>query len=79
MCLVCFSYRQVGMAPYPFGLSLPLPERVQAGAFVLETAFVLAVVTATDPPTPVPKSQSFAGYSGRHAAGFTALAHCTLS
>lgn len=43
------------MALYPFGLSLPLPERVQAGAFVLETAFVLAVVTATDPPPQSPR------------------------
>lgn len=41
------------MAASAFGLSLSLPERVQAGAFVLEAAFVLAVVTATDPPTPV--------------------------
>lgn len=67
------------MVAYALGLSLPLPERVQAGALVLEVAFVLAVVTATEPPTPVPKSQSLAGYPGRCAVGFTALTHYTRS
>lgn len=33
----------------PLRLQLPLPERVQAGALVLEAAFVLGVVTVTEP------------------------------
>lgn len=49
-----FSYRKVATSesrtPYPCGLSLALPERVQTGAFVLEAAFMLGVVTATGTP-----------------------------
>lgn len=54
-----FSYRQGAVSesrtPYPCGRSLPLPERVQAGAFVLEAAFVLGVVTAIDTPPNKPQ------------------------
>lgn len=49
------------MTPYLFGLPLSLPERVQAGALVLEAAFVLAVVTATDPTAPSPSVRTLQG------------------
>lgn len=39
----------MGLCICPLGQKLPLPERMQTRAFVLEAAFVLGVVTATDP------------------------------
>lgn len=73
--LKCFRYRQVAifgsLAPSLCGLSLPLPERMQTGAFVLEAAFVLSVVTATDtPPHNKPPGVSLAGHPCRCAVRF---------
>lgn len=43
------SHRPLHLSP---GLKLPLPERMQTGALVLEAAFVLGVVTGIDHPNP---------------------------
>lgn len=49
LCLVCFSLRKGSLCVSLPGLKPSLPERMQTGAFVLETAFVLGVVTGTEP------------------------------
>lgn len=43
---------------------------MQAGAFVLETAFVLGVVTATDHPAPTPTSPAFRHCAQGHPSGW---------
>lgn len=46
---MCFSLKRGSLCLSPPSLKPSLPERMQTGAFVLEAAFVLGVVTATEP------------------------------
>lgn len=68
----------MGLCTSPRGRKLPLPERMQTRAFVLEAAFVLGVVTATDPQTQVSETvyrATLVGGYGRRILG-TPLRQC---